>query len=363
MTKRVFVATALVAVAGSVASAQDGRFNVGNLVVSSVESSAALTNAATSAFLREFSVGGSQTGDFVAFNSGSTGRRLTNSGTATSEGTLTLSPGGRFLSYQGYDAAAGTASVVGTTSATVNRMVGIVDVTNLGVDLTTALGDAYSANNIRSSVYNDATGQIFTGGTATATGGVRETTLGGTTTTARSTNLSNIRVVNLFNGQVYFSAASGAFQGIGVIDLATNTASLLPGFPTTSGPSAYDFLFTDANTLYVADDRAPASGGGLQKWTFNGTTWSLQYTMSTGLTNGLRGLTFDPNTGTFYAIDAASATRLVSVVDTGASSSFSVLAVAPANTVFRGVEFIIPTPGTVALMGMGSLLAFRRRRA
>jgi hypothetical protein len=363
MMQRVFVAAALVAAAGSVASAQDGQFNVGNLVVSSVESSASLTNAATSAFLREFTVGGALTGDFVSFNSGSTGRRLTNSGTATSEGALALSPGGRFLSYQGYDAAAGTASIVGTTSAAVNRVVGVVDITTLGADLSTALTDAYSGNNLRSSVYNDATGQIFTGGNATTTGGVRETTLGGTTTTARSTNLANVRVVNLFNGQVYFSAASGTFQGIGVIDLATNTASLLPGFPTSSGPSAYDFVFTDANTLYVADDRLASSGGGLQKWTFNGTTWSLQYTMNTGLTNGLRGLTFDPTTGTFYAIDAATSPRLVSVVDSGVGSTFTILATSPANTAFRGVEFIIPTPGTAALMGLGSIMAFRRRRA
>jgi hypothetical protein len=35
--------------------------------------------------------------------------------------------------------------------------------------------------------------------------------------------------------------------------------------------------FKDANTLYIADDGSAASGGGIQKWTQSGGTWSLAY--------------------------------------------------------------------------------------
>jgi MYXO-CTERM domain-containing protein len=134
-----------------------------------------------------------------------------------------------------------------------------------------------------------------------------------------------------------------------------------------------------SNTIYVADDgNAGASGttggqlGGLQRWDFNGTTWALSYLINqvnTGTANvfaGLRSLTVisDGSANTIYGIDTAG--RLVGVVDAGASSVFTTLAVAPTGFAFRGVEMtpgtLVPTPGAAGLLALGGLVAGRRRR-
>ena len=110
--------------------------------------------------------------------------------------------------------------------------------------------------------------------------------------------------------------------------------------------SAYDFYFADPNTLYVADDRTLANGGGIQKWAFDGLTWTLQYTLSTGLTHSCRGLTASTSGGitTLWATSSDATTgstgnKLITTVDTGASSAFTTVATAPANTAYRGIDF------------------------
>jgi hypothetical protein len=342
------------------AAAQDSLFNIGNLVVSQVgDGSAALSAASSVVILREITTAGAFTGDFVTMPTALAGlnRRLTVSGSATSEAQLNFSPSANALVFQGYDAAPGTASIAGTASASVNRVVARIDL-SMNVDTTTAFTDAHSANNIRSA-YID-------GGTAYSSGagnGVRSGPFGAAgTTNAESGTLTNSRVLNAFGGNLYVSSASGAFVGINSLSggVATN---LFGGTSGTGTPSPYDFLFTDASTCYVTDDRTLANGGGLQKWTFSGSAWSLAYTINTGLTAGLRSLTIDPATGTFYAISADTATKLVSVVDTGAGSSFSTLYQSTTNTNLRGVRFIpVPTPSSAALLGLGGLIALRRRR-
>ena len=51
--------------------------------------------------------------------------------------------------------------------------------------------------------------------------------------------------------------------------------------------SPENFFFANSTTLYVADGGDPKDGGlgdgGLQKWTFNGTQWVFDYTLSAGL--------------------------------------------------------------------------------
>jgi hypothetical protein len=345
------------------AFAQNGQFDVGNLVVSQVGldgNSTALNSAATAVVLKEFSVSGlAFTGDnaFMPTSAVGNNHMLTTSGSATSEGFLSLSADRQHLAFQGYDAAVGTA---GIAASTVNRVLARVDL-NMAIDTTTALTDGtYSGNNIRASYLSGST--FYATGAA---GGVRSVAFGGNSSTAESGTLANARVVNIFNGNVYSSSASGAFVGINLV--GGNTATL--AIATGSGSSPYDFVFTDPNTCYIADDRATTGAtptGGLQKWVNSGGTWTLAYTMgvpslTTGFV-GLRGLTFDSAGGTFYATSTDN--RIVSVVDPGnASATFTTLATAGTNTAFRGVEFIAaPAPGSLALLGLGGLLAARRRR-
>ena len=83
----------------------------------------------------------------------------------------------------------------------------------------------------------------------------------------------------------------------------------------------------------------------------------------------MRGLTgtvdASGNVDLFATTAGSSANSLIEVVDTGVNTfSFSTLATAPANDVFRGVALvtIVPEPSAFALTGLGLLaLAVRRR--
>ena len=63
----------------------------------------------------------------------------------------------------------------------------------------------------------------------------------------------------------------------------TSDSVTAQGMPTSGNSSPYGFALWDRNpsvagvdTLYVADDRTAANGGGIQKWSFNGTSWTLE---------------------------------------------------------------------------------------
>ncbi|MFN0131569.1 MAG: GC-type dockerin domain-anchored protein [Phycisphaerales bacterium] len=367
MKKSVILSAVVSAFAIAAASGQPVPFTAGSLVVhqTGVDGGAtALTSAATRGFLKEITVGGTivQTIDLPFLAAASGNRALNNSGSATSEGAMTLSADGRFLVVVGYNADAGTAGVVATAAATVNRVVGLIDCNGI-IDSTTAFGDGYDANNIRSATSSNGT-DIWTAGTATGTlGGIRYLVRAGTTSVAvTAPNLpTNTRYVNIAAGQLYTSSASGNFLGVstvgtGLPTTAGQTITLLPGFPVppvTPTPSTYDFWFADANTLYVADDRSIANGGGVQKWTLSAGTWSLAYTLNTGITVGTRALagTVVAGTPVIYATtataNAAAGNALVTVTDTGAASAFSTIATSGANTWWTGVDFapVCSNPG------------------
>src|SRR5215213_8938350 len=104
-------------------------FTSGNLVVYRVgDGGAGLTGVATAVFLDEYTPAGAlvQSIAMPIAVSGSN-KRLTASGSSTTEGMLTRSTDGQYLVLAGYDATPGTASISGTSSSTVNRVVGRVD--------------------------------------------------------------------------------------------------------------------------------------------------------------------------------------------------------------------------------------------
>jgi hypothetical protein len=174
---------------------------------------------------------------------------------------------------------------------------------------------------------------------------------------------------------------------------------VLNGFPTVLASSKkamfpFGVWFADADTLYVADegngtyaDAAEQTTAGLQKWVFNGSAWSLAYTLSAGLnlgqpyvvpgyptgTNSATGLSWSPatdglrniigrnngdGTATIWAITStvsgsgdqgADPNKLVVITDTIAATTspttemFSTVRTAGFGEVLRGVSF---TPGT-----------------
>lgn len=336
--------------AGTLAMGQAfaAAFTPGNLVVARVGTGAgALNNAGTAVFLDEYTPAGVFV-QSVALPTAVSGanRRFVTSGSATAEGALLRSVDGRYITMGGYDADPGTAAIGTTLSASVNRVVMRADASSV-VDTTTALTDAYDASSIRSAVSTNGTDFWLTGGN----NGPRYATLSGTSSTVVSSTVTNTRVAGIFGGQLYISSASGTFKGVnqvgtGLPTTSGNTTSLLNGFDplTTSAQNNYGFYFADANTLYLADERALPNGG-IQKWTQSAGVWSLQYTMNAGLARGVRHVEGKVVAGvttlyvTTVGVNAAGVTDLATVTDTGVLSAFTVLSTSVFNTAFRGVAF------------------------
>ena len=160
------------------------------------------------------------------------------------------------------------------------------------------------------------------------------------------------RALHVIGGQLYGTSGSSPFTnvysiGAGLPVTLVAAAQAFAGM-ATSGASPYSFALFDRNpnvagrdTLYVADDRAIASSGGVQKWvTADGTNWTLDKTISTGLTTGVRGLTGYVAGSTvvlFVTTTEAAANKLVRILDDGVNVSATTLVTAATNTAFRGV--------------------------
>jgi hypothetical protein len=165
---------------------------------------------------------------------------------------------------------------------------------------------------------------------------------------------SNVRVVGIYNGQLYSSSASTVYQsvctvGVGLPTTPGQSIAVLPGLPTSSlpapGPSAYDFHFASPTRLYIADDRSSGQGG-IQRYDLVGGTWTLAYTLAPSATSGCRGLSGFSQGGVTTLWATTTNNLLVTVTDTGAASTFTTLATAPVNTAFRGLRYL-PEPTTL----------------
>ena len=175
---------------------------------------------------------------------------------------------------------------------------------------------------------------------------------------------ASIRVVDIFGGNLYYSTTTGSagIYQVGTSGLPTATGTLVNLIIPATNPYGFVLLDCDGNgsheRAYVADD-GTTSTSGLRRFDLVGSTWTARYSKLFGdnsdtslaypLTNGrgIRGLTGSCTSGTatLYATTTASANnRLVKVVDsstngtTGTPSSYTSLAAAGSNYVFRGVE-------------------------
>jgi hypothetical protein len=280
---------------GNVCSAS-GRCVAAFMVVRMGDGATPLSSASAPVFVDEYTIDGSllRTVALPTTINGSQ-RRFTNSGQASSEGALALSSDGHYLTLAGYDASVAppTASVAGTAAATTNRVVARIDAAG-NVDTSTSVNNAFDKNNVRGAVTDDGTRFWLSGANGGASGGVQFVALGGTAGSSITSNLSNVRTLEIFGGQLYGGSNNGTFTNVFTVGIG------LPTTPATAvrfqvflrRPRAHSPSSSSARTR--SRRRRPSdatAGGGIQKWTLNGATWTLATTFSAGLGGvGARGL-------------------------------------------------------------------------
>jgi hypothetical protein len=267
---------------------------------------------------------------------------------SSSEGTLELSADGHSLVIAGYGvnpqtyneggaavygnaAEAQSTSIPGGQFTAVRRVIADINADGT-IDTSTALYNVFNTNNPRSVATVDGSSFYISGQGAKGdtTGGVFYTTDGASSGTAID-DTTTTRTAEIYNGSLYVSADNkGGLTGIvdygplaslsppsgevtptvvipGTVTLTASNGNTVNGSDAGSvvNLSPENFFFANSTTLYVADGGDPKNGGigdgGLQKWTFDGTQWTLDYTLSAGLnfvpdtstsgTSGLIGLT------------------------------------------------------------------------
>lgn len=337
------------------AKSVSAQFTAGNITVLQVGSgTGSLTNTGNPLILKEYSPFGVPTFSMAVPSTGSTS--LLQSGTATSEGCLTLSPDGKFLAFGGYvTPAGGTVSLASASATLIPRGVGLVNMAGNYV-LGASSNNFFSGNNIRGAVTSGGTGNMW------ASGGVDGTTYFGTASTPTTVQniKANTRAISIFNNQLYFTtqSAAGSQTLLGVYQVGNNMptasgATITNIINTTTGSQPAQFFFdATGNTCYIADQRN-AVAGGIQKWVMTGpSTYSLMYTLGTGSTNvGAFGVAvlFTSSVNIVYATTTeSSSNRLIAIADLGASSTATTIATAPANTLFKGLAFS-PTAMTTGI--------------
>ncbi|MCB8882165.1 Hint domain-containing protein [Acidisoma cellulosilytica] len=407
-------------------------FTAGDLVISvvgDVNNSGTYTdNQATPIALEELSLDGTASASIVGelvlpqtttVENGTTEYAISGEYGSSSEGYLQLSEDGQSLTIGGYGVNAATyntggaavygdprlaqsTSLLDSSYTPVARVIADIGY-DTSVDTSTAVYNVFNTNNIRSVATVDGTSFYITGQGVKGddTQGVFYVQDGANSATAIDTT-TDTRDAQIVDGVLYVSRDStqGGTDGTSEISsygtllpVSDTTAEVLPNIDgsvmlTTADANAVNgadvgsivnlspesYFFADADTLYVADSGNPKAGGlgdgGLQKWTFNGTDWVLDYTLSDGLdlvantatsgTTGLIGLTGTVTAGgevLLYATNSTlgdlDQTYLYGITDELSATtaqtgeSFVVLETAATDTNIRGVSFA-PTSATTS---------------
>ena len=272
------------------------------------------------------------------------------SGLATMEGFLTLSADGRYLLATGYDASLGSVGLPTSSAATTPRVVARIAADGT-VDTSTALTNFASTGSPHGVASTDGSSFWLTSNK----GGLVHATLGAATSTVVSSTEANLREVEIFDGQLYVSNNIDSTFRIGTVgnglptDSGESVASL-PGLPAVGSPNAFFLTHLDSdpevpgvNTLYTADD----SSGAIQKYTFDGTTWTAGGTLAAPGVRGLIGMVSGPNVILYGTAGSGASTgggSLYTFTDQSGyggvlSGTAATLATAANDEAFRGIAF------------------------
>ncbi len=263
---------------------------------------------------------------------------LTIGGKATAEGVLLRSADERFVTLVGYDA--GPGAEFGTKG--VLRTVARIDAS--GVVDTSTTTSSYDGFRVHAAVTSDG-GQYWLAGSHGTDTGVTYLPSHGSSLVATpiSTGLAVARSVNILSGALYGTSPSGAVRvydfGSALPTTATAPAAL-SGMPTTGGAHQVVGVPGEPDLLYVCDDGGASVA--VKRWRRTSGTWALEDTLSSGLTQGCRGVAAEKTTGGIRLVVGAAGpeSKLFTAVDTGVGvPTFTEVRSAPEKTVYRGLAF------------------------
>lgn len=330
---------------------------------------AAVNNSAAPVYIDQFSITANGLLNQVALpNATGDGSGFLASGDSATEGSLSLDSGGDTLAFGGYSGPALSSTSVNGVSAAANRDIGTVGANgtfSFAIQNGAQYQSTASTTGVLRGAVTDGAGNFWASGTGSTAGGglgvyyynAPAQSLTGSSTATRS--------VQIYGGNIYYTSGSGVSELAG--GLATTGPQTSTVLTTGLSGTPYGFVFNSSMTsLYVANE-----AGGIQKWTFNGSAWSLAYTLDSGTD-------FDYVTGNFsgaspvlYATTIASSTgnEVVSITDTGAGSAATVLDTITGSSAdagnFDGIVFdpvAVPEPSVCPLIGLGLLLFLANRR-
>lgn len=254
--------------------------------------------------------------------------------------TMSRSADGRFLVIAGYNTAVGYSAALNTASAAaVPRGIGLIDASGQYTLGLASTDPTFNATFWRSAV-TDGMNNFW--GAARGPGTYY---FGFDQSPALvQANFSNIRSMASFNGSIYCVSAVNGNSGVMKLDGMPKDASA-PHTILFSGTTGFSDLEVSpsGNVIYVADDRTVATGGGVQKWEFDGFSWNRTYTLTDAVANGVRYVTadFSGTNPKVYAVTKEPTednNRLVVFEDTGVASVGTTIAFAGVNQNFRGLR-------------------------
>ena len=322
----------------------------------------ALASSATPVYLNEFQPTGSLVTSLALPTTVSgSNKPLLDSGSATSDGELTLSENAQCVVMAGYDAPVGTEKITESNDKTDPRTVALINEKG-EINTTTALTNVVNEGNTRGATSSECKKIWVSGNGTKTTGGVIYAKLGETTGTQLDEADTNVRGVQAVDGQLYTSAdptkapeVSIATVGSGLPETKGQTITSLP-FETAMAPEEpYGFSLltlsplggSTPDTLYVADEKRSE----VVKYGLTGGKWVEHGAVE--IPAELTGVTANDVGGvvTIYATSSGSNGKtgaLYRISDvSGVNGTLSGIPVevakAPANEAFRGVAF---APGT-----------------
>ena len=292
---------------------------------------------------------------------------------SNNDGVLGISPDRSKLSLAAYNLPTGTANAA--SASTANRVVAVF---NAQGSVNTAAGFSSTTNPLRTSLVTNTGGLYVAFGAETAGITYAPAPAAATPPVAAVPTtvlpLVSAKKLQVYDGNLYFTTSSTGATTSGArirrftgLPTAAATAVDLPGIPATGTPAAGAFVMFDVNAavpgvdlLYYTDD--VTAGSPVNKYTFNGTTWTARGTYTlTGVNDGLiRDMTGQLENGvpTLYAVtytslvklaDASAYTATISVTRTALVDNLS-----GGSYAFRGISF---SPGTREVIALGTASA------